>query len=180
MASMTQQHEADLQDLTILDENHEERTFATERESSSERPPTLFYNEAHVGSATAADSNPDFMPPALPMSTVSESVSSEFQFVNISDPSNMKSSKNRKLVRRSVAVSYRRKQLFQHATLPRSEEDHHSCLDTHLNSRSTVNYCQVCGYSLEKEQRSRSRPDEREDIPCDAGSVVTNILGAGK
>lgn len=140
MASMTQQHETDLQDLTILDENHEERMSATERESSSERPPTLeFYNEAHVGSATAADSNPDIMPPALPMSTVSESVSSEFQLVNISDPSDMKGSENRKLVRRSVAVSYRGKQLFRHAALPRSE-DHHSCLDTHLNSRSTVNF----------------------------------------
>ena len=139
---MAQQDEVELHKLTdpkVFQESHQ--SFSSERESSTDN--LNIVKCQHVFHTNQTDSTSDAMPLKR-----SESTSSEFQFVNISEPSDMKDSKNMKLVRRSVAFSHRRKQVLRHSIDPATRNGHHSCLDPNLSSHPPLNYCQICGFSL--------------------------------
>jgi hypothetical protein len=91
-------------------------------ESSSDKSKATRFHSVFRNISPEMDLTLEGMPSkALSEQNIVESSSSEFQFVNISKPADMKDSKNRKLVRRSVTFSHRRKLKADTATLNSSE-----------------------------------------------------------
>ena len=150
-------------------------------ETSNKLKFARFHHVLHNNSTMEMKSISQVMPLNWPSPKVTEPSSSEFQFVNISEPADMKDSKNKKLVRRSVAFSHRRKQVLRHSTNSAFGKSHHSCLDPSLGFRPPVNYCQVCGFSLRKKLASQSsKLEEQEGGATETECLETGILGAGR
>jgi hypothetical protein len=85
----------------------------------------------------------------------------DFQFVNISEPADMKAAGHRKLVRKSVASNHRRKQVLGRSSASGKSTPPHSCAtkagDPHQG------YCQACGSSLHTRRDSSSSRSGRKD-----------------
>lgn len=107
---------------------------------------------------------------------------SDFQFVNISGPADIKSPENRNLVRRSVAASHRRKQVMRRSTAPGQMESCHMCLGATSSSEATPNYCSICGHSLRRKRgelpSNAAETEDAYELP-EARSVQLPLLGAG-
>jgi hypothetical protein len=121
----------------------------------------------------------------LPQSSTSErstSPSSAFQFVNISSPSEIRQPGFRNLVRRSVAIHHRERQVRRHSDTPRQETVAHRCTGADSGSSSTPNFCQVCGDSLRKRRSSRSIViEDLEEAPetgVETACLEAVVLGA--
>lgn len=109
------------------------------------------------------------------------SPSSDFQFVNISAPSEIKDTETRKFIRSSVANNCRRKQFLRHSHSSSQGVDTHYCLDTKPTSFLAKNFCQVCGFSFRKKTASRaSKQCSQESPEPEKGVIETEIFAAGR
>ena len=118
---------------------------------------------------------------AFPPPKKEASPTSDFQFVNISVPSEIKGTETRKFIRSSVAYNYRRKQFLRHSNSSSEGSDSHSCLDANPRFSAEKNFCPVCGFSLRKKSRCRTpHPDSRDSSEPEKDIIETAILGAGR
>lgn len=137
--------------------------------------------EVHESFVQDATSTSDTTSPKCPALKTPHSSSSQFQFVNISKPAEMRDFKNKKLVRRSVAFSHRRKQILSQSKDPLLPSGSHMCLHPNFSTQPPVNYCQVCGFSLRKKRGgSSAKSHESEDDYEEKECVENGILGAGR
>ena len=180
---MALQDEAELEELVTPSISPDlQQTFLIEKASSNDQRQILKFHHV-IQDRFATDTTPGSETMSLRRPTLKgvDPSSLEFQFVNISEPAEIKNSKNKKLVRRSVAFSHRRKQVLRHSTDHGSTSSPHSCLDPNLNSQPPVNYCQVCGFSLQKKRGGRSvKSDEGEIDSTEKECLETGWLGAGR
>jgi hypothetical protein len=94
----------------------------------------------------------------------------DFQFVNISDPADMKAPEHRKFVRKSVASNHRKRQVSGLPSASGQSSPPHSC--SAKGGDSHQSYCQACGTLIQTRRDSLSSSYDRKD-----GSLY--LLGAG-
>jgi hypothetical protein len=84
-----------------------------------------------------------------------------FQFVNISDPADMKAPEHRKFVRKSVASNHRKRQVLGLSPAFGQSSPPHSC--SAKGGDSHQSYCQACGTSIQTRRDSLSLGYDRKD-----------------
>lgn len=170
-----------LPELVFFDISEEDQLSTSQQTSSVGQQVLRFDYIVRDNLATDTTTTSKKIQPIPPNMKPSDSSSSKFQFVNISGPAEMKDSKNKKLVRRSVAFNHRRKQVMRHSRGQSLGTSPHSCLDPNLSSQPPVNFCHVCGFSFRKKRDGLSaKPDEGE-IDCgERECMEAGLLGAGR
>jgi hypothetical protein len=84
----------------------------------------------------------------------SASSTPDFQFVNISDPADMKAPEHRKFVRKSVASNHRKRQVLGLSSASGQSRPPHSC--SAKGGDSHQSYCPACGTSIQTRRDSLS------------------------
>jgi hypothetical protein len=91
----------------------------------------------------------------------SASSTPDFQFVNISDPADMKAPEHRKFIRKSVASNHRKRQVLGQSSASGQRSPPHSC--SAKGGDSHQSYCQACGSSIQTRRDFLSSSYDRQD-----------------